>query len=251
MRNIRLLIAYDGADFHGWQIQPDTPTIQGEIEKHLAAIHNDHITLHGAGRTDAGVHARGMVAHFNTHKLIGPLDFQNSLNSMLPASIRILKVTEESPSFHSRFSAKGKTYSYTIFNDKIQMPHERYCSHHIKAPLDFSCINECLSIIQGTHDFASFETAGSRDLSLTGGRGSIRTISNAVLLNPVPFFYEFTITGDGFLRHMVRNIVGTILEVGLRRRSIENFREILFAKKRSTAGVTAPPHGLTLTKIYY
>jgi len=251
MRNIRLLIAYDGAGFHGWQIQPDKPTIQGEIEKRLAAIHNGHITLHGAGRTDAGVHSRGMVAHFNAHKLIGPSVYLNSLNSMLPASIRILEATEESLSFHSRFSAKGKTYSYSIFNGTIQMPHERYYSHHIRTPLDFDSINECLSIIQGTHDFACFETSGSRDLSLTNGKGSIRTISEAILVNPNPFFYEISITGDGFLRHMVRNIVGTILEVGLNRRTIENFRETLLSKKRTKAGTTAPAHGLTLIKIFY
>lgn len=251
MRNIRLLIAYDGADYHGWQIQPDKPTIQGEIERNLASINNGYTTLHGAGRTDAGVHAHGMVAHFNTQRPTSPLAYLKSLNSMLPRSIRILEVTEEPLSFHSRFSAKGKTYNYSIFNGQILLPHERHYSHHIKGKLNFDCINECLVMTEGTHDFACFETAGSRDLSHTNGKGSIRTITRAALLRPNPFFYEFSITGDGFLRHMVRNIVGTILEVGLQRRSVKNYRETLRSKKRSNAGTTAPAHGLTLSKIYY
>lgn len=251
MRNIRLLTAYDGTGFHGWQVQPDKPTIQGEIQRHLATINNSHTILHGAGRTDAGVHAHCMVAHFNTNTLISPLAYLKSLNSMLSPSIRILEATEEHLSFHSRFSAKGKTYCYSVFNGKILMPHERHCSHHIIGKLDFESINECLKITQGTHDFACFETAGSRDMSYTNGKGSIRTITETVLLNPKPFFYEFYITGDGFLRHMVRNIMGTILEVGLQRRSVKNYRETLHSKKRSKAGATAPAHGLTLTKIYY
>ncbi len=251
MRNIRLLIAYDGTNFHGWQIQPNAPTIQGEIEKCLSTINNCHTTLHGAGRTDAGVHALGMVAHFNTHTSISCIAFINSLNSMLPPSIRILEAVEESLSFHSRFAAKGKTYYYTIFNGEIQMPQQRLYTLHIKAELDFPSMNKCLNIILGTHDFRCFETAGSRDLTITNGKGSIRTITNATINSPKPLHHTLSFTGDGFLRHMVRNIVGTIIEVGLNKRSVENFKDTLLSKNRSKSGTTAPAHGLTLKNVYY
>lgn len=251
LKNIRLLIAFDGTDFQGWQIQPHAPTIQGEIERHLATIHNKHITLHGAGRTDAGVHAQGMVAHFHTDKKIKPDEFLKALNSMLTASIRILDATEEELSFHSRFSAKGKTYVYSIFNGPIMLPQQRLYAVHIHSPLDMKKMETCLDLIQGEHDFGCFETSGSRDTNLSDGRGSTRTISDAYITTDNDDFLKFHITGDGFLRHMVRNIVGTVLEVGLGRRTTLNFKAALESKKRSEAGSTAPAHGLTLKKIYY
>lgn len=131
------------------------------------------------------------------------------------------------------------------------MPQERFYSLHILGKLDFSKMSKCLDMLVGTHDYGCFETAGSRDLSLNDSKGSTRTISEAKILNTKDFFYEILITGDGFLRHMVRNIVGTILEVGLNRRSVENFKDTLLSQKRSKAGATAPAHGLTLRKIYY
>ncbi len=251
MKTIRLLITFDGTDFHGWQVQPNAPTIQGEIEKRLAVIHNSHVTLHGAGRTDAGVHANGMVAHFHTDKTMDCIAFKQGLNSMLPCSIRILQATEEPPSFHSRFSAKSKTYLYCIFNGEILMPRHRLYTVHIRKKLDFSAMEKCLDLLVGTHDFASFETAGSRDPLFPGRKGSIRTISEAYITNKGGGFYCFTITGDGFLRHMVRNIVGTVLEVGLGSRSISGFKTAMSAGKRSAAGSTSPPHGLTLERITY
>ncbi len=251
MRTIRLLIAFDGTDFHGWQLQPDAPTIQGEIEKHLATIHNTRIPLHGAGRTDAGVHATGMVAHFHTTKDISCIAFQQSLNSMLPSSIRILEVTEETNSFHARFSAKSKTYIYSIFNDNILIPQRRLYSIHIRSQLNFSAMEECLQLLEGTHDFSSFETAGSRDQQTRAINGSTRTIYKAYLLHHPDNFHSFHITGNGFFRHMVRNIVGTILEVGLGRRSVLGFLESIEAKNRTAAGSTAPAQGLTLSKIEY
>lgn len=251
MRIIRLLIAYDGTEYHGWQIQPKAPTIQGEIEKRLALIHTRPITLHGAGRTDAGVHAAGMVAHFHTDKAMSPQAFAKGLNSMLPGSIRILEAREENGGFHSRFSATGKTYIYAVGNGAVMMPCDRLYRVHIRAELDFGNMQECLEIITGTHDFASFETAGSRDPSQPGERGSIRTIYEASLLHEAGDFFHFSFTGDGFLRHMVRNIVGTLLEVGLGRRTTTGFRQALLSGKRSEAGPTAPAHGLMLKKISY
>ncbi len=251
MQNIRLLIAFDGTQFNGWQLQPDAPTIQGEIEKQLAIIHNRKITLHGAGRTDAGVHAVGMVAHFHTEKTLAASAFLKALNSMLPDSIRILDAMEADETFHSRFSAKTKTYHYSIFNGEIMPPRERLYSLHIHTKLDVAAMQECLDTITGTHDFACFETAGSRDLNLPCKRGSIRTITKAIITSYRANYYIFAITGDGFLRHMVRNIVGTTLEVGLGRRSLESFTTALLSKERSKAGSTAPAHGLTLHEIIY
>lgn len=251
MRTIRLLIAFDGTDFHGWQLQPDAPTIQGEIENHLATIHNTRIPLHGAGRTDAGVHATGMVAHFHTPKDINCTTLQQSLNSMLPPSIRILEITEEAHSFHARFSAKTKTYIYSIFNGHILLPQRRLYSLHIRSPLNFDAMEKCLKLLEGTHDFSSFETAGSRDLETRELNGSIRTIYQAEISHHADNFHTVYVTGNGFFRHMVRNIVGTVLEVGLERRSELGFLDALHAKKRSAAGSTAPAHGLTLSKIEY
>ncbi len=251
MKNIRLLIAFDGTGFNGWQLQPDAPTIQGEIEHHLATIHNKKITVHGAGRTDSGVHAKGMVAHFYTEKDITAPAFQKALNSMLPDAIRILAAKEVDNSFHSRFSAKAKTYHYSLFNGEVIMPQERLYTLHVRSKLDIERMQQCLDLIIGTHDFGCFETTGSRDLSVPCERGSTRTIFDASLTNNKIKYYIIAITGDGFLRHMVRNIVGTTLEVGLGRRSLKSFESALFSKKRSEAGSTAPAHGLTLEEIFY
>lgn len=251
MRNIRLTIAYDGTNFHGWQLQPDKPTIQGEIERHLGTIHNQPITLHGAGRTDAGVHAAGMVANFLSDRDITCEALCKSLNSMLVPSIRILAVDSVAHSFHARFSASRKTYRYTFFNGKILMPSERLYAVHIKAPLDIDAMNTCLRSLIGTHDFASFETAGSRDPRVYSPRGSIRTIFDCPITHDGNQFYSIRLTGDGFLRHMVRNIAGTLFEVGSSRRSIADFKAAVAAKDRSAAGPTAPAHGLTLEEIYY
>ncbi len=250
-RTIKLLIAYDGTDYSGWQRQKNDITIQGEIEKRLARMTNGPVTLHGAGRTDAGVHARGMVAHFHTEKKITCLAFQNGLNSLLPQSIRILTMEDKNGDFHARFSARAKTYIYTICNAPVQFPTERLYSIHIRSELQYEPMKECLEIITGEHDFASFETAGSRDKNCSDGRGSIRTILKTALIREKNGLVHFTFTGDGFLRHMIRNLMGTILEVGKDKRTVDNFKVTLVAQDRSQAGVTAPPHGLTLLKIIY
>lgn len=251
-RAIRLTIAYDGSQYHGWQIQPRTRTIQGEIERHLATLHGgSHIALHGAGRTDAGVHALAMVAHFHTQKSLTPSDFSRALNGMLDDDIRILAAEEAAPDFHARFSTLGKTYSYSLFNGPLLLPQHRYFSHHIKKKLNIPLMRQGLATVRGTHDFASFEAAGSRDPEQDHGRGAVRTIFQADLIDRGKNFYSFEITGDGFLRHMVRNIVGTLIEVGLERRSFDEFLVGFAAKERSQTGVTAPAHALTLRRIYY
>jgi tRNA pseudouridine38-40 synthase len=251
MRNIKLLIAYDGTNFGGWQKQKNAPTIQEEIERRLAIILDGPIVLLGAGRTDAGVHARGMVANFKTVKSIGCEALRRGLNALLPLSIRILSADEAPADFHARFSARAKTYVYSLCTGPILLPTERLYVFHFPYPLRLDLIRECLDSITGSHDFASFELAGSRDTSRTDGRGSIRTILAAEIHATGNDHYRFHITGDGFLRQMVRILVGTILEVGKGKIGFDDFRRIVTARDRAHAGPPAPAHGLSLQEIFY
>ncbi|HIP82933.1 MAG TPA: tRNA pseudouridine(38-40) synthase TruA [Desulfocapsa sulfexigens] len=251
MRNLRLTVAFDGTDFSGWQKQLNAPTIQGELERVLGKITNNTVILHGAGRTDAGVHALGMVASFKTNSLIALPELLRGANSILPPAIRILEIKDADPDFHARFSTTSKTYLYTIETGTIQSPVNRLYAVHIPQNLTIEPMQQCLKLITGTHDFASFEASGSRDKSITTGRGSIRTLQEAVLNATGTDQLQFVFTGDGFLRHMVRNIVGTVLEVGKGRKTVEEFKIILQAKNRSTAGATAPAHGLLLKTVHY
>lgn len=251
MRNIRLLIAFDGTGYCGWQRQRHGVTIQGEIEDRLATMTGEQVVLHGAGRTDAGVHAEGMVANFHTGSGIPCPAFYNGLNSMLPAAIRILATDEVGESFHARFSARGKHYLYRLCCGPVQMPQHRLYSLHHPAAIDVSAVRACLSMIEGTHDFASFENTGSRDRTMETGRGSVRTIYTADLHVRSQYEYEFSFIGDGFLRQMVRNMVGTLLEVGRGKRSVDGFRQALLDRERAAAGPTAPACGLTLKTVLY
>lgn len=250
-RNIRLLVSYDGTAFSGWQRQRHDPTIQEEIERCLSLMTRENVDLHGAGRTDAGVHAEGMVAHFTTNSGITCHNFLRGLNSMLPGAIRILDSTEVDADFHSRFSAIGKRYQYKIFTGKIQPPQLRLYSLHINSDLYLPAIRQCMDQLEGTHDFASFENSGSRDKSICTGRGSVRTIYKAELIEEPPFGLILQFTGDGFLRNMIRNLVGTLLEVGRKKRSVEEFAVVLQAKDRTMAAATAPAHGLFLKEVFY
>ncbi len=251
MRNIKITIAFDGTDFSGWQRQSNAVTIQGEIEKALSRICDAPTTLHGAGRTDAGVHALAMVANFETKSTINLHQLQKALNSILSFAIRINEIVEVPAEFHSRFSPSSKTYLYNIDTSAIQSPINRLYHVHIPQKLSISNMEKSLQLIVGTHDFASFEASGSRDKSITTGRGSVRTIHIAKLNKTGKGSYQFEFSGDGFLRHMVRNIVGTVLDVGKGRTTAEEFEEILSAKDRSAAGMTAPAHGLFLKQVYY
>lgn len=250
-RNIRLLISYDGTDFSGWQRQHHDRTIQGEIERCLTLMTREEIHLHGAGRTDAGVHAEGMVAHFATCSSISSHVFLRGLNAMLPGSIRIIDAMQVSADFHSRFSAKGKRYQYVVYTGKIHPPHLRLYSVHVTAELNLTAIQNCLPRLEGTHDFSSFENSGSREKENCSGRGAIRTIHRAELIQQPPYMVIFEFIGDGFLRNMVRNLVGTLLEVGRGKLTIEEFSAILQAKDRTMAGATAPAHGLFLKEVLY
>ena len=250
-RNIKLLLAFDGTGYAGWQKQKSDKTIQGVIEDKLHIMTGEELRLHGAGRTDAGVHALGMVANFHTEANIPCQGFVKGLNSLLPTDIRVLEACEVDQNFHARRNAKTKTYWYNFINGPVQLPTERLYAAHIPGNLDFEAMQSGLTYLTGTHDFSSFEGTGSRDRELSG-RGAIRSILEAFLETPgTGDNYRFVITGDGFLRHMVRNIVGTILDVGKGRLPYSDVADILAAKDRSAAGPTAPASGLFLKEVFY
>jgi tRNA pseudouridine38-40 synthase len=251
---IRLLIAYDGSDYHGWQRQRQgEPTIQETLEIRLSALCEEAITVHGAGRTDAGVHALGMVAHFHTRAALPVIAFYKGLNAMLPADIRILCAEEASPNFHSRFSALAKTYRYDFFTGAIQMPSSRFYQAHFYGLFEPERLQSAFELLVGTHDFSSFERSGSRDKNMSGGRGAVRTLTH---ISCIPALdktnhWSIRVTGDGFLRQMVRILAGTFIEIGQGKRPAEELATILASKNRTAAGPTAPACGLFLEKIHY
>jgi len=252
-RNIRLLIAYDGGNYLGWQRQQQGQTVQGTIEQQLTRLCNEPITLHGAGRTDTGVHALGMVAHFRTLTTMPVVAFFKGINSMLPGDIRILCAEEAPLSFHSRFNAQGKTYRYDFFTGEVQLPATRLYRAHLPGPFDHNRLETALTSLVGTHDFSSFERTGSRDKNAVGGRGAVRTLFNICCFPQLgeADCWSLRITGDGFLRQMVRIIAGTLIEIGQSKRPAEELAAILSAQDRSKAGLTAPACGLFLETIYY
>lgn len=251
-RRLKLLISYDGTSYSGWQKQSHDITIQGEIEKYLSRMTSGDVLLHGAGRTDSGVHAQGMVAHFDTTSTISCEDFVRGLNSMMSGAIRIRYVTEVPKDFHARFSASQKSYSYIVYTGEVQPPEIRLYSLHVRRQLNLAMMEKCLALLIGKHDYSSFENSGSRDKNYVFGRGAVRTIFNAELKNNNQSqTLTFTFTGDGFLRNMVRNLVGTLLEVGGGKTTLDEFAAILNKKNRAAAGPTAPAHGLFLNEVTY
>lgn len=250
-RRIRLTIAYDGTRYCGWQRQENGRSIQQEIETCLRTMTREEISLHGAGRTDAGVHAEAMVAHFDCTSRITNSRFLSGLNSMLTGDIRILVAKTCPFDFHARFSAKGKCYQYHLCTALIQPPTRRLYSLHVATALDFPSICRCLILLEGKHDFQSFENTGTRDKTIVTGRGAVRTIHSARILTADSTHFIVEFIGDGFLKNMVRNLMGTLLEAGRGKICSEEFAEILRAKDRSAAGPTAPPHALFLKEVFY
>lgn len=252
-RNLKLLLAYDGTAYAGWQRQKGAPTVQGEVEEKLAVMTGQPVTLHGAGRTDAGVHALGMVANFHTESTIPAEGLRRGLNSMLADDIRVLAVEEVAADFHARFSATGKAYCYRLTFEEIVLPTERLYLARFPGPGDFDRMAACLPYLLGEHDFSSFEATGSRDPEQEGGRGAVRRIDIAAISADAENGRRgrLFVAGNGFLRHMVRNIIGTLVEVGQGRRTPEEFGQLLAARDRTQAGPTAPAHGLFLHEVFY
>jgi tRNA pseudouridine38-40 synthase len=244
VRNIRLLIAYDGTDFSGYQKQKGIRTVQGEIEGALKKIHKNDVKLTGSGRTDAGVHAAGQVANFYTSiKNMEASQFVPALNCILPRDVRILEAAETGPDFHSRFDAKSRTYRYYIISGQA-MPWELRYAWQIWRRPRLQRLNELAGLLRGEMDCSVFAGRGDKSLSRN------RYISNAV------FFMEgrklvFEISANAFLWKMVRSVVGTLMSLEEKDMSLEAFREIIDSKNHRLAGPTAPPNGLFLWKIEY
>lgn len=238
-RRIRITLAYDGTDFHGWQLQPGLPTIQGVVEEIVEGIEGSLVRVEASGRTDAGVHALAQVAAFTITNPIPCDNLRRAMNRLLPASVRVLHVAEAAPDFHPRFDAVAKTYRYTIFRGETCPPAEwRYVQHH-PYPLNEPAMIAAAHHFEGEHDFTLFAAADERDAE---GGSKARTVFSSVL-NREGDRLIYTVRGSGFLKHMVRNLVGTLIEVG--RGNIDG------ARFPSRCGHTAPAKGLTLVSVEY
>ncbi len=244
IRNLKLVLAYQGTNYAGFQRQLNGPTIQGILEDGLSRILNIKTTIIGAGRTDAGVHARGQVVNFKTANPLQVDKLHKALNSILPEDILIQTVKEVDLEFHARYSAKNKTYSYSIYNDKLRPLFNRDFVYYYRHQLDVSMIQKAIPILTGKHDFKSFQAAGSAVAN------TIRTINFCQLAQTGPLI-KITINADGFLYHMVRNIVGSLILVGNAKLTVDSFMIVLEGKDRTIAGPTAPAQGLCLEEVYY
>jgi len=244
MKNIKMIIEYDGTNYGGWQKQKNAPTIQQEIEDGIYRLTGERVVVIGSGRTDSGVHARGQVANFFTNSNIPPERFSYALNSVLPEDIRILHSEEVDPEFHARYSAKGKRYRYSIIIHPHGTAIGRNYYYHVRHRLDIEAMKQGAQYLIGTHDFKAFQASGS-----TVGN-TVRRIDYADLKWEDPFLY-FDIIGNGFLHNMVRIIVGTLMLVGQNKIESAEIKNILESRDRQLAGPTAPPQGLCLEEVYY
>jgi tRNA pseudouridine38-40 synthase len=245
MKNLKMMLEYDGTAYHGWQRQTGKVTIQQVVEEKITIMTREKVTLIASGRTDAGVHARCQVANFKTVTHILEGDLLRGLNSLLPRDIVVRDITEVPRDFHAQFNAQSKTYEYSLFNGPTRPALFRHYSWFVFGPLDLTAMSEAARMITGVHDFSSFCASGHESKSFvrdvhgcgfeTNGKGLIR----------------FSIEADGFLKYMVRNIVGTLVEVGKGKRSPLDIPGILEARDRRKAGVTAPPQGLCLVDVKY
>lgn len=253
-RNWKLELAYDGTGFFGWQVQPAHPTIQGELSKALERTCGERVLPQGSGRTDAGVHALGQVASFRLVAPIPPANLQRALNRALPETIRVLSAEVVAPQFHARHSAREKTYEYRIFRREICPPFLARYAYALNWPLNTELMAAAASFVIGEHDFTSFAAndpeVATRDLTSATRTGCVRTIHESALRTQDDELI-YRITGSGFLHHMVRNLVGTLLEVGRGALPPDSIPRILAARSRSAAGPTAPARGLFLLRVGY
>jgi tRNA pseudouridine38-40 synthase len=257
MRNIKLIVAYDGTDFSGWQSQPGQCTIQGTLTDVLEKLTQRRLTIHAAGRTDAGVHAAGQVVNFKTQASLSAEEFQRAFNALLPPSIRINAAEEMGPDFHSRWSALAKTYRYRIFRGRVVPPFLWRYVQHDPFELNFDAMAEAARCFVGEHDFTSFAAStGSEEDDRE--REATRIIYCSELLRAkdrdsrVPADeWAYVIRGKSFMRYMVRKIVGTLMDVGRGKLSPSDLPELFAARDRSKSGATMPPHGLCLESVEY
>lgn len=270
MRNLKLILSYDGADFAGWQVQPGRETVQGALASAIRRLSGENVLPQGSGRTDAGVHALAQVASFRTASAIPAENWMRALNDILPVSIRVLEVTEAAPEFHARKSARAKTYRYRMHRGAICPPFLARYVWHYPYPLEESAMVAAAGVIVGEHDFTSFAAvdtervgrmAAEEDLWTSAVPTSNVRPTNVRPTNVRTIFSSgwtrqgeemvYTIRGSGFLHHMVRNLVGTFLLMGKGTVSLEDFGRILEARERTAAGPTAPASGLYLVDVEY
>lgn len=245
VRRLRLLLEYRGTAFHGWQVQPGLPTVQGILEETLAVLCRHPVRVHGAGRTDAGVHALGQVAHFDTSAPIPTERLAASLAGMLPDGLTCLQVAETGPEFEARGSASGKVYRYRILNRRAPPVLDAGLAWHVSRPLDVGAMRRALGPLLGRHDFSAYRAADCQN------RDPVKELRRVEVGGEEggPIHLEFE--GSGFLKQMVRNLVGTAVEVGGGRRPPEEMVEVLRGRDRTRAGATAPAHGLYLARVLY
>ena len=245
MANFKLIIEYDGTEYQGWQRQKNAATIQGEIENALKIMTGKDITLIGSGRTDSGVHALGQCANFHCETRLDPQIFQKGLNSLLNKDIVIKDCQYADENFHARYDVKSKTYQYRILNRQIPAAVGRHYAWFIRNKLDTDAMRSAAIHLKGIHDFKAFEGAGSPRSH------TVRSVFRTDISEQDAGYVVFEIEADGFLKFMVRNIVGTLAETGLGKISPADFRQILLKKDRKLAAATAPPQGLFLMNVTY
>lgn len=248
--NYRLLLQYDGTDFHGWQVQTSQRTVQGELERVLSLIEDAEVNVAGSGRTDAGVHAEGQVANAKLRKVFRPEKLRAALNGNSWRDIRVLDVQNMDDDFHARFSAKGKTYIYRVVNAPVMSPFWARYAHLESRPLDLPKMNSAARHFLGEHDWSAFSAASG------DSENKVRTISEFSVDSRwddrgKASMIEFRISGNGFLRYMVRSIVGTMLEIGRGEKEEDAVQTAIVTGDRELAGVTAPANGLTLYSVQY
>jgi len=243
-RTFKLIIEYDGTAYHGWQRQGSLPTVQAAIERVIAVMTQEPVTLIGSGRTDSGVHALGQVASFRSRTRLACSALMQGMNALLPEDIVIHSCTEVPPSFHPRHDAISKTYRYNLYNGPVRKAVCRQYAWHIHRPLDIEAMQQGLAWVVGTHDFKAFESTGSPRVH------TFRTIYRAEMTEENGFV-RIEFTGNGFLRCMVRNLVGTLVEIGLHRYPASEMYRMIASRDRKQAGVAAPAHGLFLVQVQY
>lgn len=245
MRNIRILIQYEGTRYQGWQRQSSTDnTIQGRLEALLTRMCGETIELQGSGRTDAGVHALGQVANFHTDCAMSPEEMRSYINRYLPEDIAVVEVAEVPPRFHSRLNARGKHYVYRVINSDVPDVFRRRYALEVPEPLDVAAMKRAAALLLGEHDFKSFTSAKK------GKKSTVRRIDE-IAITAEGALLCFSFRGNGFLHHMIRILMGTLLEVGMGKREPESMTDILEACDREQAGPLAPAKGLTLTEVLF
>jgi tRNA pseudouridine38-40 synthase len=245
MRNIRLLLEYDGTRYHGWQRQKNALTIQEVLEAALGQLTGEAVSVIGSGRTDAGVHARGQAANFRTASHIPLKAFHEGLNSLLPEDIAVLEAVEAPPEFHARKSARAKTYEYRILNRATRSPLNHHYAWWIERPLDLEAMDRAAQALLGQHDFTAFQASGS------GIKNTVREVFSSKWRREREDWLIYAITANGLLRGMVRSLVGTMVEVGRGKFPADHLKQVLESRDRRGAGPTAPAPGLYLVEVIY